>query len=162
MRILIDTNAILEAHRTNTWKCITRDWSIETCETCIEESLRRPMKQSYIPVSGESLREGIRTRHDVNDLERTQLALDYPNSAVLDKGERDLMTLLLSKKDTFSICSPDKTAMRFAIEVGLGERLICFESLLKKCGKPAFTLREQYTLDWHSRRMSQLRLGLLI
>ncbi len=36
--VLVDTNVILEAHRTGTWRALTGGYRVETVEECVTET----------------------------------------------------------------------------------------------------------------------------
>jgi hypothetical protein len=49
--VFVDTNVIIEAHRTGCWKALAASYDIHTVEAVREESLRRPKGDiDYIPI----------------------------------------------------------------------------------------------------------------
>jgi hypothetical protein len=48
-----------------------------------------------------------------------------------------------------AICSPDKAAIRAAVAVGLGDRVVSLEEMVTSVGaRPSPPLRERFTSRW--------------
>lgn len=85
--VLVDTNAIIESYRTDTWPALIGGYRMETVEDCVTETqtgfqLRRP-EQS---IAAKGLRESLAAEHHVSDGERAELAIRIQDIA-LDRGE---------------------------------------------------------------------------
>ncbi len=109
--VLVDTNVILEAHRTGTWRALTGGYRVETVEECVTETQtgfqrRRPERQ----IDGVELRDRLETVHTVEDLDRARLAVRVGNIA-LDEGEAALWAHTLSRIDDWILCGPDKASL---------------------------------------------------
>ncbi len=117
--VLIDTNAIIEAVRTETWNALTGGMLIETVEECRAEALRGdPTRPSYIAVSVADIGRMNRV-HAVSDLARAEYLLGDPHAVGMDGGEQDLFAHAFQRAksgDTvWVVCSPDKASIRAAV-----------------------------------------------
>ena len=88
--LLVDTNVILEPHRTGSWQALTGGYRVETVEDCVTETQtgfqrRRPERQ----VDEAELRERQATAYVVKDLQRAVLAIRAGDIAS-DRGEASL------------------------------------------------------------------------
>ena len=148
--VLVDTNAIIEAHRTRSWRALSQGRRIETVDACVVETqtgyqLRR--KEEAIDAS--ELRESLAAVHSVGALERAELALRKGNIA-LDEGEKALWAHALARNGIWVLCSPDKSSLRCGVRLGYRERLVSLEELFHSVGhRPATELRRAYTKKWH-------------
>ena len=156
--VLVDTNVILEAHRTGTWRALTGGYRVETVEECVTETqtgfqLRRPERQ----IDGVELRDRLSTVHTVEDLDRARLAVRVDNIA-LDEGEASLWAHALSRIDDWVLCGPDKASLRCGIRLGFRERLVSMQELLNAVGRnrPGIALHEAYTKNWHEKTLGEL------
>ena len=155
--VLVDTNAIIEAHRTRSWRALSRGWRVETVEACVVETqtgfqLRR--KEEAIDTS--ELRESLAAVHSVGARERAELALRKGNIA-LDEGEDALWAHALGRNDAWVLCGPDKASLRCGVRLGYRERLISLEELLDSVGhRPAGELRRAYTKKWHDQVVGEM------
>lgn len=93
--VLVDTNTIIEAHRTRAWAALVGGWRVETVEDCVTETQtgfqRRRPEQS---IAAEKLRGSLVAVHTVTDRERAELALRVQDIA-LDMGEESLWAHVL-------------------------------------------------------------------
>ena len=88
--VLVDTNTIIESHRTGAWQALSGGYRVETVEDCVTETqtgfqLRRP-EQSIV---ASELRASLSAEHHVGDRERAELAVRIQGIA-LDGGEEAL------------------------------------------------------------------------
>lgn len=126
--VLVDTNVIIEAFRTNCWRAISTYFSIETVAKCEEEACTGdPLRPGYITIDNAMLRSGLRRVHVVSTRERAALALALPNSYALDDGERDLLAHALPRQGAWLIVSADKAAVFATLKLGFRERIISLE-----------------------------------
>ena len=158
--VLVDTNVIIEAHRTGSWRALTGGLRVETVEDCVEESQtgfqrRRPERR----IDEAELRKRLAAVHAVGDPEGAVLAIRAGNIA-LDTGEASLWAHALQRDDDWILCGPDKASIRCGVRLGLLERLVSMETLLAEVGhRPATALREAYSRRWHERALSELVLA---
>lgn len=155
--VLVDTNVILEAHRTKTWRALTGGYRVETVEECVTETqtgfqLRRPERQ----IDGVELRGRLSTVHTVEDLDRASLAIKVGNIA-LDEGEAALWAHTLSRTDNWVLCGPDRASLRCGVRLGFRERLVSMQELLNAVGnRSGIALHEAYTKRWHQKTLGEL------
>ena len=91
IRVLADTNVILEAFRTGCWTAIGNHFAIETVEKCVEETLTgNPDDPRHVPVLPADLKTGLAGQHPVTRKQIAALVLAYPACGVLDDGEKHL------------------------------------------------------------------------
>ena len=155
--VLVDTNVILEAHRTRSWRALTGGYRVETVEDCIAETQtgfqrRRPELQ----IDATELRGSLKTVHPVGDRERADLAVRI-SGIELDKGEASLWSHALTRSDAWVLCGPDKASLRCGVRLGFRERLASLEGLLDDAGhRSRSALRPAYTMRWLKRTLDEL------
>ena len=158
--VLVDTNVILEAHRTGTWRALTGGYAVETVEDCVTETQtgfqrRRPEHR----IDQAELRDRLAAVHAVGDVERAVLAIRAGDIA-LDQGEASLWAHALGRSDGWVLCGPDKASLRCGVRLGCRERLVSLAGLLDEAGhRPGSALREAYTKRWHERTLGELVLA---
>ena len=158
--VLVDTNVILEAHRTGSWPALTGGYGVETVEDCVTETQtgfqrRRPERR----IDEARLRDRLAGVHAVGDLERAVLAIRAGKIA-LDRGEASLWAHALGRDDDWILCGPDKASLRCGIMLGFRGRLVSMEELLDEVRhRSGIALREAYTKRWHERTLGQLVLA---
>jgi hypothetical protein len=159
--VLVDTNTIIEAHRSRCWFALVARYPLETVETCFEETQtgfqnRRPEQV----IDHALLRSSLKAVHpvDLRELARVELL----GAQSLDPGERALWAHAIGRRDTWVLCGPDTASMRFGYENNHRARLVSLERLLKDIGhRPGIPLLENYRQDWLDGIMSKLVLGML-
>ena len=155
--VLVDTNVILEAHRTGLWRALAGGYRVETVEDCVAETQtgfqkRRPERQIDVA----DLRASLEAIHFVGNRERAELAVRVDDIA-LDRGEASLWAHALSRTDAWVLCGPDKASLRCGVRLGFRERLMSLERLLNDAGhRPGTTLRAAYSKRWHERVLGEL------
>ena len=71
--VLVDTNAIIEAHRAGAWRALTGAYPVETVEDCVAETqtgFQRRRAEQMINVN--ELRASLASVHSVSNLERAE------------------------------------------------------------------------------------------
>ncbi|MDE0103555.1 MAG: hypothetical protein OXN89_14360 [Bryobacterales bacterium] len=116
--VLVDTNVILEAYRTGSWRALTGGYHVETVEDCVAETqtgyqLRRREQQ----IDQVELRGRLEAVHGVDDLARAGLAVRIGN-LVLDEGEASLWAHALTRDDDWVLCGPDRPVCVVALDLG--------------------------------------------
>ena len=155
--VLVDTNVILECHRTGSWRALSSGYGVETVEDCVTETQtgfqrRRPEMQ----INEAALRASLKAIHAVVDAQRVVVAAQGVGIA-LDAGELDLWAHALARHDSWVLCGPDFASMRFGVRLGLKDRLIALETLLAAVGYSASgKLRDAYTSKWLERVLGEL------
>ena len=152
-----------------------------TVTRCCEEALSgKPGERGRIVVAPHELCDPL-SIVEVSQAGRVNLALRYPDSSILDAGERDLLAhaLSLSQPTTgsasmgaafkkaglpvkdrgataFTLVSADQAAVRVAMLMGLGDQLVSLEEVLRDAGvKQDRPLKGHYTgatlVTWKTR-----------
>ena len=158
--VLVDTNVIVEAHRTRAWRALVGAYAVETVEDCVTETQtgfqRRRREQA---INGGMLRESLANVLVVSDLERAKLAVLVEDIA-LDIGEWSLWAHALSRTGPWVLCGPDKASLRCGVRLGFRERLVSLEGLLLGVGhRLKVPLRRQYTRQWLDGTLGQIVLA---
>ena len=155
--VLVDTNVILEAYRTASWRALTGGYRVETVEDCVTETQTgyqlRTREQQIDQVE---LRGRLGAVHGVDDLARAGLAVRIGNLA-LDEGEASLWAHALTRNDDWVLCGPDRASLRCGVRLGYRERLVSLERLLDDVGhRPRSLLHVAYSRRWHDRAIGEL------
>lgn len=158
--VLVDTNAIFEAHRTASWRALTGGYCVETVEECVTETqtgLQRRRREQQVDAA--DLRERLGAVHAVEDRARAGLAVRIGDLA-LDEGEAALWAHALTRDDGWILCGPDRASLRCGVRLGFRERLVSLERLLDDVGhRPRVALRPAYRREWHDRVVGELVLA---
>ena len=144
--LLIDTNIIIEAVRTGCWNGIRGHYELVTVEKCREEAQsgigRAP---GYIEVEDHHLDTGLEIV-SVTDYDRAQLSVACEYADALDEGERDLWAHANSREGDWEAVCADQAAVRVAMQLDWGDRLVSLEELVLSAGiKPKPQLKAHYT-----------------
>ena len=108
--VLVDTNVILESHRSRTWDHLTAHFSVETVSECVAECETGNQRlDNPVPVDIAALRERMLV-HSVSQAELTACKLLLRSGTSLDAGEEHLIAYALTREDVWLIGSPDKAA----------------------------------------------------
>jgi hypothetical protein len=148
--ILVDTNVILECHRTACWRALTGGYRVETVLDCVVETQtgyqrRRPEQQ----IDSSALRQSLAQVAEVSDADLAAALVSDPRIAVLDAGERALWAHALTRDDAWVLCGPDIASLRQGVRLGLRDRLVNLEELLNDIGhRPRIPLRDNHTSRW--------------
>lgn len=159
--VLVDTNVIIEAHRTRCFTQLASYFALHTVEKVVEETqtgLQNRRTEETIDYA--ALRASLRNVADVTDLARADFALRFPD-AVLDPGELDLLIYAgtLPAKDVWLLNSPDKAALRFGHARGWLDRFVSLEAMVNHLrAQTTDALKGNYTESW----LSDQRLRLLL
>ncbi len=158
--VLLDTNVIIEAHRTGCWGGLSGRYCIATVEKCVEEcDTGNQRRDNPVAVDTSALRKRIQV-HQVTDKAMVELSLRYQGALDLDPGERELLALALTLSGAYFFCSPDKACVRAGHELGILNQFISLEELVEGAGIRV-TLRRNFTRKWMADFRSDLLLGSL-
>ena len=157
--VLVDTNVILEAIRTGSFRALSGAYQIETVDKCIEETQTgTQFRKRNIPVDIDELQNSLQKIHTPTSFERAKLSIDLGGLS-LDEGEFMLWAHAYSRNDVWKLCGPDKASLRCGVRLGLSDRLISLEKLLKVISfRPKTVLKKAYTTNWHESTMAQILL----
>jgi hypothetical protein len=155
--LLVDTNVILEAYRTRSWKALTSGYGVETVKACVVETQTGFQKRrSELQIDEAALRATLVIVHEVSNHERAE-ALVSGLGAGLDPGELDLWAHAITREDAWILCGPDVASLRFGVRAGYRDHLVSLESLLEGVGFQAKgKLRTNYTDKWHASTLNRL------
>ena len=157
--VLVDTNVIIESHRTRSWRTLTQRYRVETVEACVMETQtgaqnRRPEQQ----IDAAALRASLAV-HAVSNLELASALLRDEQVRMLDPGEQALWAHALSRSDAWVLCGPDKASVRLGVRLGFRDRMVSLEGLLDEVGfRPRVPLRTNYTKQWLAACLTELAL----
>lgn len=99
----------------------------------------------------------IRTVHPVGDADFAVALTRDPEIGYLDDGERALWAHAVSRKDAWVLCGPDKASLRIGIRLGLRDRLVSLERLLRDAGfQRTGDLKTAYTQKWQDQTLAEL------
>lgn len=158
--VLVDTNAILESFRVDSWRALSGGYGVETVEDCVIETQtgfqRRRLEQQ---INEGALRNSLAAVHSVGDAERATVAIQSSDIA-LDIGEQSLWGHALTRNDSWILCGPDKASLRFGVRLGFRQRLVALEGLLEAVGhRPKVNLKLAYTTKWLEKILAELFLS---
>jgi hypothetical protein len=158
--ILVDTNVILEGHRTGSWRTLTRRFRVETVMDCVKEAQtgfqrRRPEQR----IDEGELRGSLAAVHAVSNAERAVALLRDDLVRFLDPGEQALWAHAFGRSDAWLLCGPDMASVRLGVRLGLRDRMVALEALLDEVGRrPRLALRANYTKTWLAACLTKLAL----
>jgi hypothetical protein len=158
--ILVDTNVILEGHRTGSWRTLARRFLVETVMDCVTETQtdfqrRRPEQR----IDEAELRGSLSAVHAVSDAERAVALLRDDLVRFLDPGEQALWAHAFGRSDAWLLCGPDMASVRLGVRLGLRDRMVALEALLDEVGRrPRLALRANYTKTWLAACLTKLAL----
>lgn len=157
--VMVDTNIILETHRTGAWRTLVGGYQVETVEDCVDETQAGfQRRKSELRINVVDLRDSLEAVHPVGNRERAVLAVRIPDIA-LDRGEASLWAHALSRTDVWVLCGPDRASLRCGVRLGFRQRLMSLEELLDDVGyRPRTSLRPAYTKRWHESVLGELLL----
>jgi hypothetical protein len=169
IRVFADTNVILESFRTGCWNAIQKQFSIETVEKCVEETLTgNPSDARHIAVAAADLAAGLSKQHPVTRKELASLVLGNPSCSMLDDGEKHLFAWLYAHKllpsQVIVVTTADKAALAASNRLGWLDCMTSLEDLARKAGVGRVNLDAlalQYREDWLSSIKTKIRLGII-
>jgi hypothetical protein len=143
--ILVDTNIIIESVRTECWKGLRGHYQLVTVEKCREEAQSGiAWKPGYVVVEDDQLSTGLQIVA-VSEPDRVRLVTACADAAALDAGERDMWAHAYSRTDDWLAACADQAAVRVAMALGWGDRLISLEELNISAGiRPKAQLKRHY------------------
>ncbi len=155
--VLVDTNVIIEAHRTTCWRALVDRYVMDTVCRCVEECETGNRNRNAVAIDTARLKVDLKPKVATPQMILT-LAQRVGGRVDLDPGEKELLAYALSLQDCWIITSPDKAAVRAGHVLGVAERFVSLEALANDAGqRPA--LRDQYTTRWLSVFRTQVMLG---
>jgi hypothetical protein len=148
--VLVDTNIIIEAVRTNCWNALASHFKLETVEKCLEESLTGDLRRrDYVKVDPTHLKKGLSKVHKLSSAESAALAVAMPSADELDPGERHLFAHALGRADAWVASCADRNALKAAFALGWKDRFVSLEVLAQATGARP-DLKQHYRDRWLS------------
>lgn len=152
--VLLDNNAIGAALDAGAWPALAGGYKLETVEEVAEEAGTYFRKFANHVELASAFEQRV-TVNSVSDSNRATLLVKTEGIA-LDDGERDLWAHALQRRDDWILCGPDKASMRTALRLGLRDRVVSLEKLLRETGVNVKDLPRQYTEAWLQARFTEL------
>lgn len=158
--ILLDTTAIIEAHRVRGWGAIIKCFRIETVGKCVEEcGTGDPSRRTRVPVDVIALSSKVRV-HTVPKSYMIDTALQCPRFSMIDPGEREVLAQALCGYDqaaVWYVSTQDGGAVRVGSELGILDRFVSLEEMTKIAGVRA-ELKNNFTEKWLSGVRTKIKL----
>ena len=158
--VLVDTNAIIESHRTGARRALAGGYRVETVEDCVTETQTGfQLRRSEQSIVASELRASLAAEHHVGNRERAELAVRIHGIA-LDRGEESLWAHALGRDDGWFFCGPDKASVRCGVRLGFRHRIVSLQALLDGVGyRPKTALKFHYTTKWLNGVLAELLLA---
>jgi hypothetical protein len=158
-RVFMDTNSIVEAHRVKCWNAITTFFQIETVDQCQKECASgNQQRREYVAVETGTFKETV-VVHSVSNAMRASLISADPAAAVLDQGQKDLISGLLAQQGNWWACAPDKAVAASMFRLDLAIRITALETLADLAGMRRLKFRDNFTGRWLHAVQANLQLG---
>lgn len=155
--VLVDTNVIIEAHRTRCWGALVVRYGMDTVCRCVEECETGNRRRNTVEVDTARLSAELMPKVVTPSMILT-LAQRLGGKVDLDPGEKELLAYALTLADCWIVTSPDKAAVRAGHLLGVVDRFVSLEELAVDAGQRP-DLRDQYTSRWLHNFRTQVILG---
>lgn len=155
--VLVDTNVIIESHRTGAWLALTARYQVETVKDCVAETQTGfQLRREEQDIDVRQLRDSLAAVHAVSTRELVELEIRI-EGIYLDTGEKSLWAHALGRNDNWFLCGPDRASLRCGVRLGFRKRIISLEELLRIAGhRTRKPLRDHYTKEWLERSLSMI------
>jgi hypothetical protein len=161
--VLLDTNVIIEAHRTGCWAQISDFFNLHTVEKVIEETQTGfQNRDPELWIDEGPLKASFAVVAPVSAVDRVNFNMTYGHPS-LDDGEKDLMVYAesLDVESIWLLNSPDMAAVRFAHNAGWRDRLVSLESMARRLKiRLHENLSDNYTENWLVDKKTKILLGM--
>jgi len=150
-KVYLDSNAIIEAHRTKCWKALANEFELHTVTRCQQEVLAGKRGKGHVEVEADSLKNRI-TIHHVEQRRVVAFSLEIEGQLFdVDGGERELLAHALQDPDAWFLCGPDNASMHALNFFRQLNRAISLEAMCR-AGKiqTAQQFKNNYTERWLS------------
>ena len=152
----MDNNAIGAAVDAGLWRALSGGYRLETVDQVADEAGTYFRKlPNHVELAADF--EARVKVHPVSEDERSAL-LTRIEGIALDPGELDLWAHALPRTGEWIFCGPDKASMRTAMRLGLRERVVSLEHLLRDAGSSVKGLDREHSEKWLQATFSQLAL----
>ena len=155
--VLVDTNVIIEAHRTRCWRALVGHYQMDTVAKCLEECETGNRRRNTVVIDTALLKQELQPKA-VTPAMILSLEQRIGGRVDLDPGEKELLAYAITLQDCWVVTSPDKAAVRAGHFLGVMDQFVSLEELATSAGeRPA--MKEQYTNRWLSSFKTQVLLG---
>jgi hypothetical protein len=163
--VLVDTNVLIEAHRTGCLASLANYFSLHTVETVVTETQTGHQNRSpEETIDLVKLKSQLKHIEVITQAQRAAFYLAYPTVA-LDPGELDLIIYAGSfskNTEVWFLNSPDMAAVRHAYTRNWLDRLVSLEAMTSHISaRLSGQLPQNYTERWLRERKLNLLLGKL-
>lgn len=137
--LLCDAVVVIEAHAVGVWELLIQRCPVAVPGTVIEESqfYQDPMTERRMPVRLRGAVEAQtieRLDATAEEIDAVRLVLDRVTVEGLHAGELEAPALLHTRNLPHRFCTADETATRALCHLGLHDRGVSFEQVLRECG----------------------------
>jgi hypothetical protein len=145
--VLMDTNVIIEAHRTKCWRAVVNAFKVETVEKCCEEAATGDKRRAdYVVIDVEEMRNSVMI-HPVTLMELAELETRLAEPDRIDPGEKHLLAHALKKVAVWHVSASDRAAVNAGSELGLLDKFVSLEALARVVGMSP-QLKQHFTEKW--------------
>jgi len=145
--VLMDTNVIIEAHRTKCWGAVVNAFKVETVEKCCEEAATGDKRRAdYVVINVEAMKKSVLI-HPVTLLELAELETRLAEPDRIDPGEKHLLAHALKKAAVWHVSASDRAAVKAGSELGLLDKFVSLEALARVVGMSP-QLKQHFTEKW--------------
>lgn len=151
---MLDTNVIIEAHRTGCWNAVAKGFALETTKECAEEARRGNKRDpNYVAVELSGKSNVVTVEPSWYDAVKARSVF----FSLLQRGEQELLVYAYHDRSLQWASTADTAAVRAGYELGVLDRFVALEELAALVGaRPK--LRRHFTLAWLSRLRTELQL----
>jgi hypothetical protein len=146
--VLMDTNVIIEAHRTKCWGAVVNAFKVETVEKCCEEAATGDKRRAdYVVINVEAMKKSVLI-HPVTLLELAELETRLAEPDRIDPGEKHLLAHAMKKAAAvWHVSASDRAAVKAGSELGLLDKFVSLEALARVVGMSP-QLKQHFTEKW--------------
>jgi hypothetical protein len=135
--LILDANVIIAAHEFGVWEHMVQTHSVHIPSVVLNVEVYFYRKPDGTPVTidlaGQVGRSITEVSCTVEELVALSEQLDSVTDQEIHSGEKEALAIL-TKNPNYTFCTFDHAAIEVLALIGLSERGISFESLLRSCG----------------------------
>jgi len=134
--VLLDADVIIDLHRLNLWKSLTKNNKIHVSSIICREVYyyeETAGKRHVIDLSKEAGKSFVEISANIEQLSTITKEFEGLFEIDLHAGEKEALAILTTKKDML-FCTCDKAAMKALGFLGISHKGISFEKLLSRSG----------------------------
>lgn len=163
--VLLDTTAIIEAHRVSIWKPLHTSFRLVTVEKCIEEvETGNFVGGKKVVIDTGEMAATTRILRVSDEQRAAALVASGFQLSSLDDGERELLAAASQGRfdEPWHLSSQDRACLRVGNILGMAHRFVSLEDLARVANaSPRPALQDHFTEKWMSRIRIQCILGTL-